>query len=152
MKLWNWMTIMFGMMIFLYFLGFPLNGSGEILNDAGVYINETNYQNSTVDVVNANWSKGLFDGVDGIFLALAGLGAVVIGIWGRTVDWKLVVLPFMLTFVAKFIRVGVGLVNLVNTSAEDGSGWLIAIIITVFGTLTAMAVISLVEWFAGSDN
>lgn len=152
MKLWNWLTIMFGMMIFLYFMGFPLTGSKEILNDAGISINETNYQNSTIDVADSNWSRNLFDGTDALLFSLIGLGAVVIGIWGRTVDMKLILLPFMVTFVVKFIRVGHGLVTLVNTQGEDGAGWLIGIIVTVFGTLTAMAVISLVEWFGGSDN
>ena len=152
MKLWNWLTIMFGMMIFLYFMGFPFTGSKEILNDAGISINETNYQNSTIDVADSNWARDLFDGTDGIFLALAGLGAVVIGIWGRTVDWKLIVLPFMVTFVVKFIRVGKGLIDLVSTQGDDGAGWLVAIIVTVFGTLTVMAVISMVEWFGGNDN
>lgn len=152
MKLWNFLAIMLGMMTFLYFIGFPLTGSSEILNDAGIIINNSNLGNSTIDVADSGWSKNLFDGVDGIFLALAGLGAVVIGIWGRTVDWKLVVLPFITTFVVKFIRVGIGLVNLVRVNSEDGSGWLIAIIVTIFGTLIAMAVISMVEWFGGNDN
>lgn len=152
MKLYNWLTIMFGMMVFLFFLGFPLTDSSEILEDAGVSVNETNYEDSTIDVADSRWTRNIFDGTDAILALLAIGGAITIGIWGKTLDWKLIVLPFIVGFVAKFLRVGWGLINLVNTQAEDGSGWLVAIIVTVFGTLTAMAVFSMVEWFAGGND
>lgn len=152
MKLWNFLAIMLGMMIFLYFLGFPLTGSQDILDDTGISINSTNMSESTVDVSNSNWASELFDVTDGILFTIILGGTIIIGLFGKTLDWKIVLLPFITTFVAKFVRVGLGLVNLVQTSAESGSGWLVAIIVTVFGTLAVMAVFSIVEWFGGSDN
>lgn len=151
MKVWNYVAIMLGMIIFLYFLGFDLTSSGtELLTDTGITINSTNMSQSTIDVAGSNWFTKLFDKVDGLVVLLGLGGAIIIGLFGKTLDWKLVLgVPFFSIFGIKFVRVGWSIVQLAQSTGED---WLVGIVITIFGVLTAMFVFSVFEWFAGGDN
>jgi hypothetical protein len=147
------MAIMLGMMIFLFFLGFDLTGTTQILTDTGMNLNYTNSSESTLDVASSSWFNKVFDITDGILALLAVGGAVIIGLFGKSIDFKIVFgVPFFTWFGIKFASVGLSMVNLIKTNVPDGSaGWLIAIVITVFGTLTAMFIFSVFEWFGGND-
>lgn len=149
MKVWNYMSIMLAMLIFLYFLGFSMTSTNEILSDVGLSLNETEAGESTVDIGNSNWFNNLFDGTDAWIAAISLGGAIIIGLFGKTLDWKLILgVPFFTTFGLKFVRVGYFLFDLAKTEAS----WLAAIVVTVFGTLTVMYVFSVMEWFGGGDN
>lgn len=151
MKVWNYVALMLSMMIFLYFLGFDLTSNGtELLNDTGIYLNNTDMGQSSIDVVGSNWFSKLFDKVDGLVVLLGLGGAIIIGLFGKTLDWKLVLgVPFFSIFGIKFARVGWSMVQLAQSSGED---WLVGIIVTIFGVLTAMFIFSIFEWFSGGDN
>jgi hypothetical protein len=147
MKVWNYMVIMLGMMIFLFFLGFPLTGSSETLEDIGIHINSTETGESYVDISSSNWFEKLFDKFDGIIAVLALGGAVIVGLFGKTLDWKIVLgVPFFSLFLIKFVRVAWAVVEMTDET------WLKAVFITIFGTLGGGFVISLVEWFGGSPS
>jgi hypothetical protein len=148
MKVWNYMAIMLGMIIFLTFMGFDLTSSStELLNDTGVYINSTDMGQSNIDISDSSWFSKLFDKVDGLVVLLGLGGAIIIGLFGKTLDWKLVLgVPFFSIFGIKFARVGFFMAQLTDEA------WLKGIIITIFGVLTVMYIFSIFEWFASGDN
>jgi hypothetical protein len=148
MKLWNYMMIMLTMMIFLAFLGFSPAGSKGVLSDVGIVINETTGELIEGDIASSNWTDSLFNSTNGL-IALIGIGgAVIVGLWTRTFDWRIVLIGFFTAFVTKFITFGWGIVQL---AMDTGETWLIAIIATVFLPLTVMFVFSIVEWFGGYE-
>jgi len=148
MKVWNYMAIMLTMMVFLYFVGFNPAGSGDVLSSAGIQINSTTGELIEGDVGNSDWYDGLFNATNG-WLVLLGVGsAIVIGFITKSFEWKLVLIAFFTTFVAKFVTFGWGIINLAR---DTGETWLIAIIATIFLPITAMFIVSIVEWFGGSD-
>ena len=148
MKLWNYMMIMLTMMIFLAFLGYSPAGSPDILNDVGITINETTGELVEGDIASSNWTDTLFNSTNGL-IALIGIGgAVIVGLWTRTFDWRIVLIGFFTSFITKFITFGWGVVQLAK---DTGETWLIAVIATVFLPLTAMFIVSIVEWFGGTE-
>ena len=150
MKLWNYMAIMLAMMIFLYFLGFNMGGGvSKVLNDTGIYINQTTGGESTIDVANSGWGDKIFNPLTGLIIGLG--SAIIIGFFTKSFDWKIVMIPFFTSFIGAFLGFGWSIINLVRTEG-GGESWLIGIVVTVFGTLTAMFVFSIVEWFGGGDN
>lgn len=151
MKIWNYMMIMLTMMIFLSFLGFSPTGSGSMLNNLSISIN-TSATNPTdlvtADLVGSSWFEKLFNKTTGI-LALIGLGgAIIVGLFSKTFDWKIVMIAFFISFVSTFVYFGYSIVQLAQSTGEI---WLTAIIATIFLPLTAMFIFSIVEWFGGTE-
>lgn len=149
MKVWNYMMIMLVLMVFLSFIGLPLTGSEELLNQTGIQINSTTGELDGGDIVSSDWYKQLFNKTNGLLLA-AGLGtAVIVGLFTRSFEWKLVILAFFISFVVKFVLIGLSVVELAGT---HGDSWLVAIIATIFLPITAMFIFSIVEWFGGGGS
>lgn len=148
MKVWNYMMIMLVMMIFLYFIGIPLDGSSATLSTMGISINSTSGELNDADVGGSDWFDALFDPTSGLII-LAGLGtAIIVGFFTKQFDWKLVLGGFFTAFVVKFVSVGISIVNLAK---DTGESWLVAIIATIFLPLTVMFIYSVVEWFGGTQ-
>jgi uncharacterized membrane protein len=148
MKVWNYMAIMLTMMVFLYFLGFNPAGTSSVLSSAGVVIDPTTGELITGDVANSTWFDMFFGGLGILTLALTG-GAIIIGLFTKSFEWKLVVLPFFTFFVFKFLSFGWGIVQLAK---DTGESWLVAIIATIFIPLTIMFGVSIIEWFGGTGG
>jgi hypothetical protein len=148
MKVWNYMMIMLTMMVFLYFLGFNPSGSADILSQTGIQINSTTGELIEGDVSNSSWFNDLFNATDGILAVVSIGGAIIVGLFTRQFEWKIVILPFFLFFVTKFVTFGFAIVNL---AWDSGQMWLVAILATIFLPLTVMFVFSIVEWFGGIE-
>ena len=143
MKVWNYMTIMLVLMIFLTFLGFPPIGSSEILNDVGIVMNSTTGEIVGEDISGSNWQTTL------LLILTSGIGsAFVVGYFTKTFDWRLALVGFFTSFVILFVKTGWGIMQLAR---DTGETWLIAIVATIFLPLTAMFIFSVVEWFGGND-
>jgi hypothetical protein len=149
MKVWNYMMIMLTMMLFLAFVGFPIAAGNSILATIGIQVNSTTGTLVTGDVGNSQWYDNLFNPTTGLLLVVGISGAVIVGFFTKQFDWKLVVVGFLISFVAQFAAVGLSIVQLAVTTGQD---WLVAIVATIFLPLTAMFIFSIVEWFAGSDS
>jgi len=146
MKVWNYMMIMLTLMVFLSFMGFATDSSDTILNMVGISINSSTGTLVSGDVGNSNWFDNLFNPVNGL-IVLAGIGtAVIVGLFTRQFEWKLVLLAFFTSFVVKFVAVGLSVVSL-----AEGETWLVGVIATIFLPLTAMFIFSIVEWFGGTE-
>ena len=149
MKVWNYMAIMLTMMVFLFFLGYhPVTGE-EVLNDVGININSSTGELISGDISNSNWFDDLFNLTDGLILLAGAVATLVVGFWTRSFEWKISLSGFFTVFVIKFISFGWSIVQLAKDTEET---WLIGIIATIFLPLTAMFIVSIVEWFGGSDN
>lgn len=149
MKVWNYMIIMLTMMIFLSFLGINTSGSDEVLSSAGIEINETTGELITADVSNSSWYTQLFNATNGLIVAI-GLGtAIIVGFFTKTFDWKIALVAFFTSFVIKFVVFGYAVISL---AIDTGEEWLIGIVATIFLPITAMFIVSIVEWFGGSDQ
>jgi hypothetical protein len=143
---------MLTLMIFLTFLGFSPTGSdNNMLGNLSVTINTSATDPTdliTADLVDSSWFQKLFNGTTGI-LALIGIGgAIIVGLFSKAFDWKIVVIAFFISFVSTFVYFGWSIVQLAQSSGEV---WLTAVIATVFVPLTAMFIFSIVEWFGGQE-
>ena len=148
MKLWNYMAIMLTMMVFLYFLGFNPAGSSSIVQGTGIYVNSTSGELVSGDISNSEWYNNLFNLTDGILVAIGLAGAVFVGFFTKSFDWRIALIGFFSAFVIKFISFGWSIVRLAQ---DTGETWLVGIIATVFLPLTVMFIVSIVEWFGGTE-
>jgi len=146
MKVWNYMAMMLTMMVFLTFLGFSPAGSGDVFDDIGLNISSSG-EVVEADVANSSWYAALFNPIDGYLVAAGLLGAIFVGFFTKSFDWKLALSGFFVAFVVKFIMFGKAIVTL----AQTGDTWLVGIVATIFVPLTVMFVFSVVEWFGGND-
>jgi len=148
MKMWNYMAMMLTMMVFLYFLGFNPANSSSVIQQTGIDVNQTTGELIEGDISGSEWYKDLFNIKDGI-LILAGLGAaIIIGFITKGFDWKIALLGFFTSFVIKFVSLGWSIVSLAR---DTGETWLIGIVATIFLPLTVMFIVSIVEWFGGTE-
>lgn len=144
MKVWNFMMIMLTMMVFLSFLGIQPTSAGAVLNDTGIQI--VNGTLVSGDTSSSSWYSRMFNLTDGILLAF-GTAVIVIGLYTRSFEWKIGLIPFFTVFAIKFISFGWSLFLL-----AEGEAWLEGVIATVFLPMTAMFIFSIVEWFGGSPS
>ena len=148
MKVWNYMMIMLTMMIFLAFVGVPITGGNTILKSVGVNGTSSTGTLETGDVTDSEWYNELFNATDGL-IVVAGLGvAIIVGLFTRQFDWKLVLVGFFTSFAIKFVSVGWSVVQLAQATNER---WLIGVVATIFLPLAAMFIFSIVEWFGGQE-
>jgi len=149
MKVWNYMSIMLTMMVFLFFLGFHPAGVNEVLLTTGIQINSTTGELIEGDISNSSWYNKLFNATDGLLILVGLGGAIIVGFFTKQFEWKIVLLGFFSAFVVKFVAFGFGIVSLAQSTGET---WLVGIVATVFLPLTAMFIFSIVEWFGGAGT
>ncbi len=150
MKVWNYIFIFTGMMLFLTFLGIN-NGFSNTLNFIGFNIgnvttatsqslasNSFNLQNSEL------WTK-IF-GIGGFLVLVLAGGGVIVGLFGKSVSPELITLPIIAYVFTAFVNTGR---ILIQTTQSLGQVWLTAIMITIFVPLMVGFVVALVEWFRG---
>ena len=147
MKVWNYMIIMLSLILFLNLIGIPTEGSDAVLSSAGIVVNSTTGELVTADVGDSAWYTKTF-GVAGILVVVLTGGAIIVGFFTKNFEWKLVLLPFFSAVVIGFVATGKTIIDLaIATEAR----WLIAVIATIFLPLTAMFIVSVVEWFGGTE-
>lgn len=149
MKLWSYMAIMLGMVIFLSFLGLNPSGASTALSETGIVIEPTNGTLMEASVGTSAWYNTLF-GLTGLLVVLLTGGVVVVGLLTKSFEWKLVVLPFMTGLVVNFIAFGWSAIQMAR---DTGESWLTMVIATIFLPMIVMFIFSVVEWFGvgGSD-
>lgn len=153
MKVWNYMFMAITMMVFMTFLGFQLGGFTQLFSLIGL-----TYQPATGTMVNVTLSNsGLFttlfgndfSGSAGILaaLALAG-GAVVVGLFARVNIENLILLPFITGTLVLFIE---AFVSIMITVQGTFPAWASAALFVIFVPFTIGFVVSMAEFFRGSD-
>lgn len=140
MKVWNYFIIFTTLFIFLEFVGFSM-GFGNILGYFGVQFSEG--QLVSADIANSNLYSFIFTTV----LILSG-GAVIIGLFSKSFEPSLVLLPVITTVFVKFANTAW---VIIKYAQETGQAWLTGIVALIFIPLTLGYVVACVEWFRGTD-
>ncbi len=142
MKIWNYIVIFITLFMFLEFVGFPM-GFASTLSYFGITMVDS--QLVSADIASSALYSYLF-GTVGI-LILAG-GAVIIGLFSKSFDVNLILLPVITTVLVKFVSAGW---IIVKYAQETGQSWLTGIVAMIFIPFTIGYIVAAVEWFRGTD-
>lgn len=146
MKLWNYIVLMLSLMIFLEFVGLQ-TGLSTTLSNFGVEFND-NSELISGDLENSGFFSQIF-GSTGILIVLisTGVGAVVVGLFAKSYDTSLVVLPLVIWVGTLFASTFWSIIQYVPEEQK----WMTALIATIFIPLGAGFLWSCVEFFRGVD-
>jgi len=141
MKIYTFLVTMVIMIAFLEFMGFDTTMDSAI-NAVGIFADNTN---PTLDFTSSTFYLNLF-GTAGLLIASGFTAAILVGFMTRQFDWKIVLVPFFVWFIATFITTGIGIAGLTE------AGWLKKIITLIFGGMTLGLMWGIVEYYGGSDQ
>jgi hypothetical protein len=135
------------MLLFLEFMGFHTTAGG-ILDTVGISVNNQTSELVSGDVTQSPFYLTLF-GASGLLLAIGLAGAVIVGFFTKTFDWKIALLPFITGILVLFVGTGW---QIVQFAQNEGQAWLTGIIAMIFLPLTVGFIYSIVEFFAGGGD
>ena len=145
MKLGGWMMMMVAMVMFISLVGIPTPLSG-VLEPFGMSVNP-----DTGDI-NANlegsgfWQKW-FHKKTGLLVVL-GVGAVIIGLFARSYDPSLTLVPFIIWVAPVFVGTGWTVIQYIQ-SQPGSQTWMVGIVGVIFGTLSVGFIMACIDYFAG---
>ena len=145
MKLWNYIVIMLTMMIFLEFLGI-VTGISIVLDKFNITINPNTHELVNSDIVSSTFYGWIFASA-GILMALSAGGAIIVGLFAKSYDPSLVVLPAIISVGTLFAGTFYSLISYV----QDYDPWATKIIALIMLPLAAGFLWSCVEFFRGVD-
>ena len=144
MRLGDWVVMILAMIIFLEFVGIP-TGASAVLENFGITINPTTSELTNSDMANSTFFGWVF-GNAGILLVLLGGGAIVIGLFAKSYDTSLIILPLVVSIgTTLFLTFSAILVY----AQSIGQPWITALVGTIFIPIGAGFVMSCVDYFSG---
>jgi len=144
MKFSEWVVVLLVMAIFLSLVGIP-TGITSVMNDYGVNIT-TAGGIQTADMGNSGFFNYLFGTGTGILIVLIGSGAVIIGLFAKSYDTSLVILPIILTTATSFIAIFWSTIKYIMQFEQI---WMTSTIGLLFVGIGAAFIWSAVDYFAG---
>jgi len=144
MKLGGWMVMIVSMIIFLEFTGIP-TGLSVILNSFGITINSASGELINAGIDNSFFWDEIF-GASGILILLATGGAVIVGLFAKSYDTSLIILPLIVVIGGTFIMTFGTIILYVKAL---GIQWMTMLVTTIFGALGVGFIMSCVDYFAG---
>jgi hypothetical protein len=142
MKLGAWVVMLLGLIMFLTLIGFN-TGLTYILNDFGIGV--TDSQISSGDIENSGFWEYVF-GIEGFLTTFAISTAIVVGLYVKTADTNLFVVPILTSVGNIFGGTFYGIIKLV---ADYGQVWATSIVGLVFGLLAAGFIFACFDYFLG---
>lgn len=137
MKVWNYIIITTGMMLILVLAGFHIGAVDNLLNT--LHLTTTNQDIG---------SSGLYNWIyTYVFLAVA-IGGIVVGFFTQAKTENYIILPLIAAQLVAWLSCLVGIMSYANSNYN---GFISFIIIAILGPLTVGYLISLVEFFRGTD-
>jgi len=146
MKLWNYIILLVTMMIFLEFVGIP-TGLSATLENFGISINPATANLITADLESSNFFDRIF-GNTGVLIILLGGGAIIVGLFAKSYDTSLVILPLIVLIGTLFAST---FWTIIKYTQALGQSWMTALIATIFVPLGIGFIWSCVEFFRGVD-
>ncbi len=142
-----------GLLLLLQFAGLPNGTTGQIFELIGVTFNEDNSINSSTTSASDYFDVLFRDTGDsslaGILVTIgSAIGAVAIGLFTRARLENLILLPFITGTLVLFIS---AFISIINYSISQGVPWIAALISIIFVPFTVGFIISLGEFFRGTD-
>ena len=145
MKVYNYIVITLGILILMQLAGLPTGAMDKIFDIFGLTFTEEGF--TTASFSASDFFNAIFS-IEGILAALALGGAVLIGILSRTSPENFIILPFITGTLALFLS---GFISIMNYSIANHQIWISSIILMIFAPLTVGFILSLVEFFRGTD-
>jgi len=137
MKVFNYIIILTGIILLLQMAGIPTGAQG-VFNLVGLGTSEASVSASP-----------LFDAIFGSVGILIGIiTGIAIGIFTRASPENFIILPLITGSLALFVT---SFVTIMNYSLAIHPTWISAIIVLILGPLTVGFILSLVEFFRGTD-
>jgi len=147
MKIWNYIVIFLTMMMVMEFCGLHTGISGT-LEIFGISINSETSNLETGDIQNSRFYSKIFGEDTGVIITLLATGVgIIVGLFSKSYDPSLILLPVILFVGGLFASTGLSLISYIS---ED-EVWMRALIGTIFLPLIAGYIWSCVEFFRGVD-
>lgn len=137
MKIFNYTILMVVLILFLKFAGIPIGGQA--------FLNAIGFDVAASSMKSATFYTGIF-GAAGILLAI-GVG-IAVGFLTKSKPENYIILPLIVGSLEFFV---VALTSIIDYSLTNFAGWVSSIIILIFAPLVVGYVLSLVEFFRGTD-
>lgn len=144
MKLGEFVVMLLTMMTIMEFAGIP-TGLSATLQNFGVVINTNTSQLISADIGNSSFWSSIF-GSTGFLVLLAGGAAVIVGLFAKSYDTSLVVLPLIVSTGTLFISTFWAVIKYVQVIGQD---WMTAMVSVIFIAVGAGFIWSCVDYFAG---
>lgn len=138
MKIYNYMILLTGLILLFEMSGIPTGAQG-ILNIVGL-------GTGSAEITTSNLYLAIF-GSAGLFVVGVAAGLIV-GFFTRTSPENYIILPLITGTLAVFAG---SFISIINYSLANHEIWISSIILLILGVLTMGYIISLVEFFRGTD-
>ena len=139
MKVFYYIVIIMGMILLLEYGGINTGNSG--LTDL------IGFATGQLDVTTSSFFNALFD--VNIGFLFAGIGAsIVVGLFAKGRLENFILLPFITGSLIFFVS---AMQSIVTYAEGAHSGWVSKLAVLILGALIIGLIISLAEWFRGSD-
>ncbi len=146
MKVWTYLVVMTGLMIFLTFAGFSVGGND--LNEAiGLSYNVNNtLQNATI--TSGSFFTAFFGTGGVLLLIIAATGGLLVGFLTKTSPIDIALVTFITAWAIKWIAV---LIGLINYAINSGSILVSSLMLLIFVPFTIGFIVAAIEWTKGRD-
>ena len=144
MKLGTFVVMFLVMVMFLEFVGVP-TGASTILGTFGININSNN-ELTDIDSGNSTFWDWIFGAGAGILLIISAGGAVIIGLFAKSYDTSLVILPFIVSIGTLLSSTMFTIIKYMN---GYGQAWATNIVAMVLVGVGIAFIMSCVDYFAG---
>lgn len=143
MKLGEFCVVLLVMIVFLQFMGIP-TGLDAITTSYGIIIGDGEL--TSADIGNSTSYLYIFGAVTGILILLAGAGAVVVGLFAKSYDTSLIILPLVIATGGLFIGTFWSVILHVQTLNQS---WATNVVTIIMGGIGVAFIWSCVDYFAG---
>jgi len=145
MKLGEFCVVIIVMIVFLEFMGIP-TGLSTIANSYGININPATSQLTNADMGNSSSYLYLFGAGIGILIILAAAGAIIVGLFAKTYDVSLIILPLIISTAGVFIATFWTIILYIKGFEQV---WATNLVTIIMGGIGVAFIWSCVNYFAG---
>lgn len=145
MKLGSFAVVFLCMIMFLEFVGVP-TGASTILGTFGVNINSDTGTLVSADGEQSEFWGWIFGEGAGILVVLSIGGAIIVGLFAKSFDTSLIILPFIISLGTLLSSTAWTLIKYMNTFGE---AWATNIVAIIMAGVAVAFIMSCVDYFAG---
>jgi len=145
MKLGAFIVMFLCMVMFLEFVGVP-TGASTILGTFGIDINSNNGVVNSMDGENSTFWDWIFGAGAGVLLVISATGAVIIGLFAKSYDTSLIILPLVISVGSLLAST---MWTIIKYMDSFGQSWATNIVSLVLVGVAIAFIMSCVDYFAG---
>ena len=145
MKLGTFVVLFLCMIMFLEFAGIP-TGAGKTLGVFGIEINSESGELTSADAEGSTFWSWIFGTGIGVLVILSVGGAVIVGLFAKSYDTSLVILPLIVSIGGLFASTVWTLIKYMN---DFGQAWATSIVAIILAGAGIAFLMSCSDYFAG---